>query len=78
MFDQAKGYHMMQYMTSTKDTVTKIILSLRQGTVKMMTDGSYYPTRNHLGTAACIIELGDESPERIIIWCIVSGPDEEQ
>ena len=78
LFDQAKGYHMMEYMTSNEDTVTKLILALRQGTVKMVTDGSYYPTRNHFGTAACIIELGGESPERIIIWCIVSGPDEEQ
>ena len=69
---------MMQYMTSTEDTVNKLILSLRQGTVKIVTDGSYYPTRNHFGTAACIIELGGESLERIIIWCIVSGPDEEQ
>ena len=78
MFGQGKGYHMMQYMTSTEDTVNKLILSLRQGTVKIVTDGSYYPTRNNFGTAACIIELGGESLERIIICCIVSGPDEEQ
>ena len=60
MFGQGKGYYMMQYMTSTEDTVNKVILVLRQGVVKMVKDGSYYPTKNHFGTAACIIELGGE------------------
>ena len=37
VFGQGKGYHMMQYMTSTEDTVNEVILPLRQGTVKMVT-----------------------------------------
>ena len=69
---------MMQYMTSTEDTVNKLIISLKKGTAKIVSDGSYYPTRERFGTVACIIDLGDDSLERIIILCIVSGPNAEQ